>query len=151
MIWIILLAGVFQFFKIAADFQEEFVIFMYNTVIGLRGVVQYVGLVSIDIGDLPAQQLRVLGVGLSVDVKSDQRRVVNGNHVVKPKQAQLSVVYFHDMASGLDIGMIWLWGFHRDEVSVVAYIEDNTDIGPAPVLVVLYPGVPALQKADIFI
>lgn len=94
--------------------------------------------VAINLDDLVLQQTLIFLVRLSGKIKFDQCCIRDRNHIVKSKHAKCATGEFEDMYTGLDIGVVWLWRFHRNKIAVFTDEKDDADIRTVRIFVELH-------------
>lgn len=140
-----------QSLEIAADLVQKIVVPLDRFVVRSRCAAKNGRLVSVDKENLAPQKFGVIVIGLCINVKADQRRVGDGNHVIKPEQAERAAVQTHNMLPGLNLSVRGLGRLHGNKIPVFADVEDDADIRAALILVVLHPGINLGKEIDVFV
>ena len=148
---VIFITGMLQFSKITADLQQKFILLVDDLEIGLGSMAQNICFFPIYVRSLTAKQLRIFGIRLLINVKMDKSALRNWDHVVEPQQTQPAFIDLHDVTPRLNVCVVWFWRLHGDKILIGPHQQNHADVGAASALVILDPGVFALEIVDILV
>ena len=146
---VIRLARAFQRAEVTGDLTEETALSVDNIVVCTIGVIQNGELLPVAMIDLVQKQITVFHVRLCGNVVLDDCSIRDRNHVVEAEKAEATAVKFQNVLACLQIGMVWLWGFHRDKITEASDGQNNTNIRATLALIEWDTEVTGMEEGNI--
>ena len=108
-------------------------------------------LISVAAVDLVEKKIAVFCIMLGRNIKPNNRRFMDGYHVIETKKAETTIIQLHNMLSGAYVFMIWLGRFQRKKILKATDEKDNADIWAALAFIKRDAIVAGMKISDILV
>ena len=108
-------------------------------------------LISVAAVDLVEKKIAVFCIMLGRNIKPNNRRFMDGYHVIETKKAETTIIQLHNMLSGAYVFMIWLGRFQRNKILKATDEKNNADIWAALAFIKRDAIVAGMKISDIFV
>ena len=108
-------------------------------------------LISVAAVDLVEKKIAVFCIMLGRNIKPNNRRFMDGYHVIETKKAETTIIQLHNMLSWAYVFMIWLGRFQRNKILKATDEKNNADIWAALAFIKRDAIVAGMKISDIFV